>query len=181
MNQMKILEEFRNVVSIDSKKARNVIKKLEYKNDYYLLNCIAQTYLDESRFDEDDKLKIHIDKKKWRLAEKYCIRAYEINPENTEVLYTMGEIRKIFEDQVELAINCFEKIVNFDIKDIGVDEYGRGVDFAKELVNDSRFELYRLFYPTEKSLALRYLKEYEAELKKGTSSIFKPLKQYLLK
>lgn len=42
INKEKIIDEYRNTVGTDSVKARNLIKKLDYKEDYYLLQCIAQ-------------------------------------------------------------------------------------------------------------------------------------------
>ena len=41
---------------MDSAKARELIKKLNYKDNPYLLQCIAQTYLDESRLEKDDTM-----------------------------------------------------------------------------------------------------------------------------
>jgi tetratricopeptide (TPR) repeat protein len=117
---------------------------------------------------------------KWRMAEKYIIEAFKINPDNAEVLYTMGEIRKL-NYQDDIAIYCFEKIINTDIKTIATDEYGRGISFAKELINDSNFELYRLYYETNPNLSNKYLALYKNGLKNGINSIFKPLDKFLLK
>src|SRR5882724_8609918 len=90
MDKEKILKVYRNTVDKDPAKARNLIKKLNYKNDYYLLHCIAQTYLDESRFEENDEPREYYDKRKQRMAERYIIKTYKINPDSAEVLYTMG-------------------------------------------------------------------------------------------
>ncbi len=182
MDKENVLKEYRNIVCKDSPKARDLIKKLDYKNDFYLLQCIAQTYLDESRFEDEggSTLRLHIDKRKWRMAERYIIKAYNLNPENAEVLYTMGEIRKIYDDQVYIAIFCFEKIDTLDIKVIANGEYGRGIAFAKELVNDAKFELYRLYYEENPKLSKQYLAEYKRGLSRGITSIFKPLKKFLL-
>lgn len=53
MNRAQILEKYSEIISTDSVKARKLIQKLDYKEDPFLLQHIAQTYLDESRFEED--------------------------------------------------------------------------------------------------------------------------------
>ena len=175
-----MLYKYRETVAIDSIKARGYIKRLDYKNNFYLLYCIAQTYLDESRFENNsDKMKDKINFRKWRMAEKYIIKAFSIDPDNAEVLYTMGEIRKL-NNQNDTAIYCFEKLIKLGVTKIVKQEYSRGKYFAKELINDAKFELYRLhFYETPK-LSTRYFREYKAGLDKGIESIFKPLKKFLL-
>lgn len=181
MDKKKIIEEYRNVVSTNSLKARELIKKLDYKEDYYLLQCIAQTYLDESRFEDDgtSNMRKDFDQRKWRMAERYIIKAFTINPNSGEVLYTMGEIRKLY-GQTDIAIYCFEKILKLGIRKIAYGEYGRGIPFAKELVNDSKFELYRLHHENNPGLSRRYLSMYKKGLEKGVRTIFKPLKKFLL-
>ena len=181
MNKENLLNEYRNTIGTDSAKARELIKKLDYKQDFYLLKCIAQTYLDESRFEDDgySNLRIYFDRKKWRIAERYIIKAFKLNPDNAEVLYTMGEIRKL-NDQLDIAIFCFEKIISLDVKAIANGEYGRGLSFAKELINDSKFELYRLYYEISPSLSKKYLSMYKKGLERGVGTIFKPLKKFLL-
>lgn len=182
MNKENVLEEFRVAVGIDSAKARGLIKVLDFKQDYYLLQCIAQTYLDESRFEDAgyNVLRTRFDRRKWRMAEKYIIKAYKINPDCAEVLYTMGEIRKLY-NQLDIAIYCFEKIVTLDIKAIAYGEYGRGLPFAEELINDSKFELYRLHYINNPDLSKKYLVMYLKGLQNGIKTIFTPIDNFLLK
>jgi tetratricopeptide (TPR) repeat protein len=181
MDKEKVIEEYRNTVDKDSVKARKLIKKLNYKDDYYLLKCVAQTYLDESRFKDDGKsnLREYLDKRKWRMAERYIIKAFTINPNSADVLYTMGEIRKLY-GQIEIAIYCFEKISKMGIQAIAYGEYGRGMPFARELINDSKFELYRLYHERNPKLSKRYLSIYKKGLEKGIKTIYKPLKKFLL-
>ena len=176
-----ILAKYRDIVTKDSLKARNLIKKLDYKEDYYLLKCIAQTYLDESRFEDGDgsNLRARWDRRKWRMAERYIIKAFAINSDSAEVLYTMGEIRHL-SGLNDIAIYCFESIIKMKIKDIAFGEYGRGAAFARELINDAKFELYRLYYYENATLSKRYLSMYKTGLKKGIPTIFKPLKRFLL-
>lgn len=175
-----ILNEYRDLVATDSVKARECIKRLPYKNNFYLLQCIAQTYLDESRFEErSNKMRKEINLRKWRMAEKYIIKAFTINDNNAETLYTMGEIRKLG-DQNHIAEYCFKRIIKLGVNVISKQEYSRGVSFAKELINDAKFELYRLYFYKNKKLSMKYLKEYEDGLDKGINSMFKPLKKFLL-
>ena len=94
------------------------------------------------------------------MAERYIIKAFVINPDCAEVLYTMGGIRK-FGGQDDIAIYCFEKIINTKEKDIAFGEYGRGVAFAQILINDAKFELYRLYYDENPTLSKRYLSIYK--------------------
>lgn len=182
MDKENILEEYRTSVGTDSAKARQTIKKLDYKEDFYLLQCIAQTYLDESRFEDDGQsnLRIYFDKRKWKMAEKYIIKAFKLNSDSADVLYTMASIRKL-NNQDDIAAYCFEKIIKLGIKKIAHGEYGRGIPFAKELINDSKFELYRIYYDTNSKLSKRYLSMYKKGLEKGVHTIFKPLKKFLLK
>jgi tetratricopeptide (TPR) repeat protein len=175
----KILAKYYNIVAIDSVKARNLIKKLDYKEDYYLLRCIAQTYLDESRFKEDGTARLYLQMRKWRLAEKYIIKAFRISPDNADVLYTMGSVRRSY-NQNEIAIFCYKKVIRLGVNKIARGEYGRGIPYAKELVNDSKFELYRLYHEENPGLSKRYLSMYKNGLKKGIFTIYKPLKKFLL-
>ena len=137
----RILQEYHSIVGTDSLKARNLIKKLDYKEDHYLLQCIAQTYLDESRFEDDGTMRIYWDKRKWRMAERYIIKAFSINPNSANVLSVMGEVRKL-NNQNDIAIYCFEKIIQLGLKGIAYSGCKLNVEYAKEMINDSKFELY---------------------------------------
>jgi hypothetical protein len=175
-----ILGEYRNIVAFDSVAARNLIKKLDYKNNFYLLKCIAQTYLDESRFkDGSSELRPSLNMRKWTLAEKYIIKAFTINDDNAEVLYTMGEIRKI-NGRKDFAIYCFERIIKLGIKRVANQEYSRGEKFARVLINDARFELYRLYYNINPGASKKNLQSFKRERSKGVDTIFKPLNKFLL-
>ena len=57
---------------------------------------------------------------------------------------------------------------------------GEGSYFAKEIINDSKFELYRLYHEENPGLSKRYLSMYKSGLKKGVRTIYKPLKKFLL-
>ena len=174
------LYKYRELITTDSVKARECIKRLEYKNNFYLLKCIAQTYLDESRFENgSNEMRKDINLRKWRMAEKYIIRAFNIDDDNAETLYTMGEIRKLG-NQNHIAIYCFERIIKLGVNTIAKQEYSRGKPFAKELINDAKFELYRLYFYENPKLSAKYLREHKSGFEKGINTIFKPLKKFLL-
>jgi len=160
-NESLILQKYRDTVAFDSAKARNHIRRLSYHNDFYLLKCIAQTYLDESLFEENsNKMRKEINFRKWRMAEKYIIKAFEITTDNAEVLYTMGEVRHA-NYQNDIAIYCFDKLIKLGVNKIAKQEYSRGKDFAKELINDAKFELYRLYYHENPKLSEKYLQQFK--------------------
>jgi tetratricopeptide (TPR) repeat protein len=116
---------------------------------------------------------------KWRMAEKYIIRAFSIDDDNAETLYTMGEIRKLG-NQNEIAIYCFKRIIKLGVNTIAKQQYSRGRSFARELINDARFELYRLYFESDPKKSAKYLREYKDNLAKGTETIFEPLKKFKL-
>jgi tetratricopeptide (TPR) repeat protein len=121
-----LLNKYREVVATDSVKARAYIMQLDYKNNFYLLKCIAQTYLDESLFqDGSNKMRKEVNLRKWRMAEKYIIKAFTINDDNAETLYTMGKIRKVGH-QNDIAIYCFKRIIKLGVNTISKQEYSRG-------------------------------------------------------
>jgi hypothetical protein len=175
-----MLCKYRETVAVNSIKAREYIQKLDYKNNFYLLQCIAQTYLDESRFEDGSSiLRKEINLRKWRMAERYIIRAFNIDDDNAEILYTMGEIRKLG-NQNHIAEYCFKRIIKLGVNAIAKQEYSRGKSFAKQLINDAKFELYRLYFHENPKLSSKYLREYKSELEKDIATIFKPLKKFLL-
>jgi tetratricopeptide (TPR) repeat protein len=175
----KILLEYHNTVGTDSLKARNLIKQLDYKENHRYLQFIAQTYLDESRFEDDGTMRIYLNKRKWRMAERYIIKAHIINPDCADVLSVMGEVRKL-NGQTDIAIYCFEKIIKLGIKGIAHSGCKLNPESAKELINDSKFELYRIYHDMNPKLSKRYLSMYKKGLEKGAHTIFKPLKKFLL-
>lgn len=179
MNREKVLDEYFKTVAKNSLKARNLIKKLDYKEDHYLLRCIAQTYLDESLFEENGKMRLYIDKRKWRLAEHYIFKAFKLNPDCLDVLYTMGSVRRT-NNQTDIAIYCYGRIIKMGVKGIGSGVGKIDREYALELINDSKFELYRLYYDKDPGLSKRYLSMYNSGLKKGIRTIYKPLRKFLL-
>jgi hypothetical protein len=175
-----LLNKYRELVATDSVKARKCIMQLDYKNNFYLLKCIAQTYLDESLLEDgSNKMRKEINQRKWRMAEKYIIKAFKINDDNAETLYTMGKIRKVGH-QKDIAIYCFKRIIKLGVTRIAKQEYSRGRNFAKMLINDARFELYRLNFDSDPKKSAKYLQEFKANLKKGVGTIFHPLSKFLL-
>lgn len=180
MDREKILDEYRNILTKDSAKARSLIKKLDYKEDPFLLQCIAQTFLDESRFDENRKQRKELYWRKWKVAERYLIKAFELDADSLIVLSTMGSARRS-SGQKALSIYCFERIIELGIKGAKSPKTHLDRDFAKELINDAKFDLYRLYYEDNPKLSDKYLAMYKRGLEKGINTIYKPLKSFLLK
>ena len=175
-----ILDKYRDVVGTDSARARKIIMKLNYRNNFYLLHCIAQTYLDESRFEDgNDKMRRQVDQRKWRMAEKYIIKSMKRDDDNAETLYTMGQIRKLGH-QDHLAVYCFKRIIKLGVGRISSQQYSRGRDFARMLINDARFELYRIYFYSDRDKSANYLSTYKEYLKRGVYTIYYPLKRFLL-
>jgi hypothetical protein len=176
-----LLDKYWDTVTTNSAKARNYIRQLDYHNNFYLLRCIAQTYLDESIFEEygNSIMRKEINFRKWRMAEKYIIQAYKINSDNAETLYTMGSVRKQ-NYQDDIAVYCYEKIIKIGVNKIAKQEYSRGIESARELVNDAKFELYRLYICENPKLSKKYLAMYKKGLEKGITTIFTPLEKFLL-
>lgn len=179
MTKVDILAEYHSIVGVDSVKARSLIKKLAYQEDHYLLQCIAQTYLDESILENDGSMRTKLDERKWRLAEKYIIKAFTINPNCPDVLWVMGKVRKAY-GQIDIAIYCFKKIIKLGIKGMVYGKCKMDISFANELLNDSKFELYRLYYYESPSLSKKYLSMYKKGLEKGANTIYMPLEKFLL-
>ena len=179
MNQKNILHEYHKIVGFDSKNARQLIKKLDYKNDHYLLQCIAQTYLDECRFNNNGTQRLNFDKKKGMLAEKYIMRAYEINPNCPDVLWVFAKVRETTQ-QFNLAILYYKKIINLGIKNIVYAGCKLELKIAEELINDSKFELYRLYFNLNPVISRKYLSLYKKGLRHGVHTIYKPLAKYLI-
>jgi hypothetical protein len=179
MNREKILRKYRSVVTTDSVKARELIKKLYYKDDPVLLQCIAQTYLDESRFRNDGTPRLYLDKRKWRMAEKYIIKAFTLNDSCSNILYTMGSVRRSY-GQTDIAIYCFKQIIKLGLKGAKYESCEINFDHAQELINDSKFELSRIYHETNNRLSKRYFSMYKKGLEKGIETIYKPLHEFLL-
>jgi hypothetical protein len=114
------------------------------------------------------------------MAEKYIIKAFELDFDCLIVLSTMGSLRRSA-GQKDIAIYCYEKIIKLGIKGAkSSDACDLEIDFARELVNDSKFELYRLYYEDNPLLSKKYLAIYKAGVEKGINTIYRPLKKFLL-
>jgi tetratricopeptide (TPR) repeat protein len=180
MTRSEVLKKYYDIVATDSAKARQLIKQLDYKKDPYLLQCIAQTYLDESLFKNDGSSRGYFITKKLRLAEKYIIKAFEIRPKHSEVLWTMGNVRNAFK-QTDIAIFCFKRIIELGIKNVINKDEDQDFRYAQMKINDSKFQLYRLYYDKgDLTLSKKYLAMYKRGLKKGIKTIYKPLEKFLM-
>jgi hypothetical protein len=176
----KILQKYYNIVSTDSAKARSLIKKLNYKQDPYLLEAIALTYFDESLLDADGSQREYFDGRKLRFAESYIIKAYTLNEDCIDVLFTLGKIRNAFK-QTDLAIYCFKRIIEIGSKKIPPKDTCTDRSLVQIKVNDSKFQLYRLYHDKGDYVqSKKYLTMYKNGLRRGIATIYKPLKKYLM-
>jgi hypothetical protein len=176
----RILKKYSRIVGVDSESARALIKKLDYHKDPFLLERIAQTYFDEALFNRNGSHREYFEGRKLRYAERYIIKAYIINEDCIDVLWTLGKVRKLYK-QFELAIYCFKRII----------ELGRRKSINKSICsdpslvpiksNDSKFELYRLYHDiANKSISKRYLEAYKKGVAQGIFTLYKPLEKFLL-
>ena len=150
-----VLQKYYDIYSEDTTKARSLIKKLDYKNDPYLLSEIAKSYFDENKL---------------RLAERYILKAFSIDCINSDVLWVLGLVKWDY-GQIDNAIFCFKEIIRLGLRRISKSGYDKTLDIAMAQINDSRLQLYRLLKESNPIVAKRYLKEYEKGLEKGVFSI----------
>ena len=149
--KQQIIQEYYDIYFENTTKARNLIKKLEYKNDSNLLAEIATSYFDE---------------RKLRLAERFAIKAFELDSLNPSVLWILGLVKWDY-GQLDSAIFSFQEIIRIGTRRIDKTGYGEDLDVALSRINDAKFQLYRLLKGTKPAVAKRYLREYEKGLKKG--------------
>ena len=48
------------------------------------------------------------------------------------------------------------------------------------LINDARFELYRIYFYSDAKKSAKYLADFKAHLERGVDTIFHPLRKFLL-
>jgi tetratricopeptide (TPR) repeat protein len=173
-----ILQEFNEIETKDPVRARSLIKKLDFKSDHNLLKNIAMTYLDEAQFDENDEWRYYADNRKLRMAERYILKAFEIKPTCSNVLWILGKVRTAY-GQNDAAIYCYQDIIRLGAKRISNSCCKNDLDVALAQINDSKFELYRLFKDVDSSKSKRYLTQYKKALEKGIWTLFDPLDKFL--
>jgi hypothetical protein len=178
VNKDIILKEFHDIVIEDPVKARNLIKKLEYKEDHYLLKCIAMTYLDESQFDENNVWRYYADSRKLRMAEKFIIKAFNLNQTCSNVLWILAKVKTAY-GQDDSAIFCYQEIIRLGSKRIVQGCCKNKIEIALAQINDSKFELSRLYKTNNFSLSKRYLTLYKKGLEKGIFTLFTPLEKFI--
>lgn len=179
MIRSELIEEYHKVYFSDIILARKLIKTLDYKSDHQLLQMIAQTYLDEARFVNTGGNREQYDRRKLRYAERYIMEAFRIRPNCSNVLWTLAKIRTDY-GQNEAAIFCYQDIIRLGVKRISLDSCKNELCIVLAQINDSKFELYRLFHKRNPQLSKRYLTLYYKGLKRGISTLYKPVTKYLL-
>ena len=178
INREIILEEFHEIEITNPVKARELIKKLNYKTDHYLLKCISMTYLDEAQFDENGDWRTYPDFRKLRIAEKYIFKAYGLKPTCSNVLWILARIKKAY-NQNDSAIFSYTEIIRKGTRGITRGCCKNSLDVALAQINDSKFELYRMLKITNPSLSKRYLTLYKKGLMQGINTLFIPIETFL--
>lgn len=180
MNKRELaISEYRKKYSTNYKVARDILKKLNYKDDHELLALIAQSYLADARFNNDGTNKEPYDRRMLRYAERYVMRAFNLCPTCSNVLWTLGQIRADYRQNIA-AIYCYEDIIEQGVRGISKDSCKNKKGIILSQINDSKFQLYRLHIKKDPALSKRYLKMYKNGLKKGISTLYKPLSKYLV-
>jgi len=151
LDKNQIIQEYYDIYFEDTTKARDLIKKLDYKNDPNLLAEIATSYFDENKL---------------RLAERFAIKAFELDSLNPRVLWILGLVKWDY-GQLNSAIFCFQEIIRIGTRRVNKTGYGEDLNVALSRINDSKFQLFRLLKKIKPTVAKRYLKEYEKGLQKG--------------
>jgi len=178
LDEENIIKEFNAIETENPVRARSLIKKLNYKNDHNLLQCIAMTYLDEAQFDENGEWRYYADSRKLRMAERYILKAFEIKPTCSNVLWILGKVRTAY-GQNDAAIYCYQDIIKLGAKRISNSCCKNDLDISLSQVNDSKFELYRLFKNIDTIKSKRYLTQYKNGLEKRIFTLFVPLEKFL--
>jgi len=150
-----VLSSFYEIYDEDTTRARSLIKRLDFKNDPFLLSEIAHTYFDEGRL---------------RLAERFSLRAFSIDYLNPSVLWILGLVKWDY-GQHENAIFCFEEIIRLGTSRRAKSGSNESIESTHARINDSKLQLFRLLRNKEPERAVQYLKSYERGLKRGYFSL----------
>lgn len=105
----------------------------------------------------------------------------KINPKCRDVLYLKGTIYNALGETLE-AIDCYIGILDtVNINDPLFNCSGNEDHKVDTLINDSYFQLYRLFYDLKKfELSNRFLEEYKKGIEYGIDTLYKPLDKFLM-
>jgi hypothetical protein len=179
MERQEIITQFHELYSSNSTAARELIKRMDYKMDHRLLQLIALSYVDEASFTVDGRTKEVYDRRKLRYAERYILKAFQIRPICSNVLWTMAKVKKDY-GQYDSAIFCYSEIIKLGVSRICRDSCRNTIDVARSQINDSRFELYRLYHNRNPKLSRLYLTLYKKGIRSGIHSLYKPLIKYII-
>lgn len=157
LDRNQVIQEYYDIYHIDTTIARNLIKKLDYKNDPNLLSEIATSYFDENKL---------------RLAERYAIKAFQLDYLNPKTLWILALIKWDY-GQFDAAIFNFQEIIRIGIKRVDKTGYGENKYIALSRINDSKFQLYRLLKDSKPAIAKKYLQQYEKGIEKGFKTLLK--------
>lgn len=177
----KIIDNFNGFILNDSSKARAIIEGIDHENDPYLLRCIALTYKDEALFFKNGKMRKVFLTDKLKLAKKYIEKAFKLNPNCRDVLFTKGVIYNALGDTFT-AIDCYIAILGLGEKTDKISNCSNSeLPFVQMLLNDAKFQLYRLFYDLEDfEMSNKFLVSYKENLDKGVDTIYWPFENFIM-
>lgn len=158
----KVIKQYHKLISKNPEKARLLLKKLDFKQDHYVLFCIANTYWEEYRKGAS----------KLRLTERYVTMAFNLNPECPFVLWLLGMVKWDY-GQIDAAIYCYEDILELGTTGIIKEGCAKDKNVAKAQVNDSKFQLYRLYKDTNPKLAEKYLTQFKNSWNRGVFTLMR--------
>jgi tetratricopeptide (TPR) repeat protein len=176
MNRDYVIKAYRKIFLKNPARARQLARSLPYRNDHQLLQMIAETYYSEAAFSNGVQKKT-FDNRKRRIAETYIVKAFKIKPTCTNTLWTLAKIRASYQ-QYDAAIFCYQEIIRVGVRGTVGERYRNELDVAKAQINDSKFQLYRLLYKSNPSLAKRYLTLYKKGLNEGIFTLFDPWEKF---
>lgn len=181
MDRNDILNKFNTLVSKSSVQARDLLwSSFDCSSDGYLLSLIALTYRDEAIFFKNGNLRKVPKKDPLFYSKFYIDKSYNLTPNCITTLYTKGTIYDLH-DELEIAISCFEKILNLSLKN--VKEFNcnnESKSYIAMVVNDAKLKLYQLYYDIgDKEQSDLFLQNYKEGVSKGVNTIYTPLSKFL--
>jgi hypothetical protein len=121
-----MLVKYRELVATNSVKAR-AYYAIDYQNNFYLLKCIAQTYLEMLKNGSTKCARtLILENGEW--LKIYIIKAFSINHDNAETFTPWGDKKIKSHDN---TIYCFKRIIKLGVNTIAKQEYSRGRSFPK--------------------------------------------------
>jgi hypothetical protein len=115
------------------------------------------------------------------VIDKFVDKGFKINQNCRDLLYTKGIIYNALGDTFT-TIDCYLAILKLEERTDSVYNCSNSdLPFVQILLNDAKFQLYRLFYDLEDfEMSDKFLEDYKKHLVNGVSTIYKPLANFLM-